>query len=272
MLPEDGSADDKPIDTEKYHTFIEVVRKAREDLSAYVQEIEKLGVQDVALISKFQWEMAEFRSRCGGAEGLSMKAMVATCDADGDGIITHGEMKRVNEALAVYLGDLKESMLQSGVIAALILSFIAAYSVEPLEASEDFLNYFGHSRERDFKIATTVVTNASILLCVLTIFVSARMMTVAGWITPMYGRVIFSATTPVAAFPILQEFSVWALILTLSLRGTVVVGPLQGLCGLLTLVIAWSFIQRNEFKYSKMAKAIQYKHVCGLLKLETNKS
>ena len=252
--------DDDDIDADTYEELTAKVVQCREDLQKFL-----------AMRLKKKSGLAAFRDQhlpgfdpveiaIGGSEGLAMKYAMASCDKNGDGKIKADELEKLQESSANILSAQTEAQMNAGVVAALILSFMVPLSLEPIEASDDCADFFGQDAVKYLRIVSIIFTTLANVYCIATIILAVRF----GLSAP--GRTLFVSTLDAALFPRLQIGTLNSMMLAIIARGTLV-GPLQGLAGIVTLILYFVVLNGAEQNAGARAKSIQLRLVKDMMKI-----
>jgi hypothetical protein len=245
-----------PVDDEIHAALISKIMQCQRDLEVYAEMFDDY-LKETGKFAKWK-KLDRSEGFIGGSEGLAMKVTLASCDEDGNGKITSEELERLDEDSSSYLSEQNEAQLNAGVVAALILSFILPMSLEPIEATEDFIDFFGQDAVLPFRIIASVVTMISVATCLITLTLAIRFAVYTNWISSKRGRTLFAASLNAALFPQLQMMTLNSLVFAVIIRGTLVVGPLQGLLFILVAAAVQYTFSTVEWKHGKRAKDIQF--------------
>jgi hypothetical protein len=246
----------KVIDDEIHAALITKIKQCQCDLDVYVEMFDDY-MKETGKFARWK-KLDRAEGFIGGAEGLAMKVTLASCDEDGDGHITTDELERLDADSSSYLSEQNEAQLNAGIVAALILSFILPMTLEPIEVTDDFIDFFGQDAVLPFRIIASVVAMTSVATCLITLSLAIRFAVYINWISSNRGRTLFATSLDASLFPKLQMMTLNALVVAVTIRGTLVVGPLQGLFFILVAVVVQYVFLTTEWKHGKRAKEIQF--------------
>ena len=254
----------KVVDDEVHAALITKIKECKRDLDVYVEMFDDYLKETGNFARWKKFDHAE--GFIGGSEGLAMKVTLASCDEDGDGHITTDELEKLDADSSSYLSEQNEAQLNAGVVAALILSFILPLTLEPIEAADDFIDFFGQDAVLPFRIIASVVSMISVATCLITLILAVRFPVYTSWISSKRGRTLFVTSLDASLFPKLQMATLNALMCAVTIRGALVVGPIQGLFFILVCVVVQYGFLTGEWKHGKRAKEIQFDIVKMMLR------
>ena len=139
------------IDADSHAELTAKVIQCHEELQKYLT----LLASKKSMLGRFHAGFDKADTYIGGKEALAMKYAIASCDKNGDGKISKEELEKLQESSADILSAHTEAQMNAGVVAALILSFMVPLSLEPIEASDDCVDFFGQSAVKYLRILST---------------------------------------------------------------------------------------------------------------------
>ena len=139
----------------------------------------------------------------GGAEGVSTLFKLAHMDKDGNGEIAQKELEDYLEQGQDGINRMLELCLNSGVVSALVLSFIVPALLIPPEVSQETISFFGDGTDCSlcdkFSLTFLIMMQLTFFFCSATMFYSCRIYTVLTvWSLTLESRMWFLANSPVA--------------------------------------------------------------------------
>ena len=258
--------DDDEIDADTYEELTAKVVQCREDLQKFLAMRLKKKSGLAAFRDQYLPGFDPVELAIGGSDGLAMKYTMASCDKNGDGKIKADELEKLQESSANILSAQTEAQMNAGVVAALILSFMVPLSLEPIEASDDCADFFGQDAVKYLRIVSIIFTTLANVYCIATIILAVRFGLYVNWIPSAPGRTLFVSTLDAALFPRLQIGTLNSMMLAIIARGTLV-GPLQGLAGIVTLILYFVVLNGAEQNAGARAKSIQLRLVKDMMKI-----
>mgnify|MGYP000892135304 FL=1 len=243
------------IDADSHAELTAKVIKCHEELQMYLT---LLASENSILGSNNPLSKAD--RHIGGKEMLAMKYALASCDTNGDGKISEEEIERLKESSVDILSAHTEAQMNAGIVAALILSFMVPLSLEPIEASDDCVDFFSRDAVHYLKYLSIFFTLLANVSCIATIILAVRFGVYVNWIASALGRTLFVSTLDARLFPELQMLTLTTLQFAMIFRGALA-GPLQGLAGIITYIMYNVFLHGAENSAGARAHNIQLKLV-----------
>ena len=247
------------IDADSHAELTAKVIQCHEELQKYLT----LLASKKSMLGRFHAGFDKADTYIGGKEALAMKYAIASCDKNGDGKISKEELEKLQESSADILSAHTEAQMNAGVVAALILSFMVPLSLEPIEASDDCVDFFGQSAVKYLRILSIFFTLLGNVSCIATILLAVRFGVYVNWISSAHGRTLFVSTLDAALFPQLQMMTLATLQFVMIVRGALA-GPLQGLAGIITFIMYNVILHTSENSAGARAHNIQVKLVKNL--------
>ena len=170
------------------------------------------------------------------------------------------EIERLKESSVDILSAHTEAQMNAGIVAALILSFMVPLSLEPIEASDDCVDFFSRDAVHYLKYLSIFFTLLANVSCIATIILAVRFGVYVNWIASALGRTLFVSTLDARLFPELQMLTLTTLQFAMIFRGALA-GPLQGLAGIITYIMYNVFLHGAENSAGARAHNIQLKLV-----------
>ena len=164
----------------------QLAKNARDQLKPWLDERPPQGAcENISPSNKWRTQL----NKLGGAEGVSTLFKLAQIDADGNGEISDEEVKKYLEDGQDAINRMLELCLNSGIVSALILSFVTPALLTTVEQSDESCGGYSHdgtpiaghfspSLCNAFSLAYLVMMQLTFFACSAAMFYSCRIYTV----------------------------------------------------------------------------------------------
>lgn len=134
---------------------------------------------------------------CGNLEGVGTLLRLASLDQDGSGLVTEQEINNYLAQGETAVAKITELCLQTGVVTALVLSFVVPSVQEPPAASEPAMERFGSPACHAIMTAVQIVNFVIFLTSATSIYISVRVYTALSmWLVSSTSRIRFVHDCP----------------------------------------------------------------------------
>ena len=160
----------------------QLAKNARDQLKPWLDERPPQGAcENISPSNKWRTQL----NKLGGAEGVSTLFKLAQIDADGNGEISDEEVKKYLEDGQDAINRMLELCLNSGIVSALILSFVTPALLTTVEQSDESCGGYSHdgtpiaghfspSLCNAFSLAYLVMMQLTFFACSAAMFYSCR--------------------------------------------------------------------------------------------------
>ena len=160
----------------------QLAKNARDQLKPWLDERPPQGAcENISPSNKWRTQL----NKLGGAEGVSTLFKLAQIDADGNGEISDEEVKKYLEDGQDAVNRMLELCLNSGIVSALILSFVTPALLTTVEQSDESCGGYSHdgtpiaghfspSLCNAFSLAYLVMMQLTFFACSAAMFYSCR--------------------------------------------------------------------------------------------------
>lgn len=159
-------------------------------------------------------------------------------DCDGNKKISDEEFKLYKETTVRTIEDTNGLLLNTGVVAALILSVFYPLTFTPLEASSDSEDFFSGSALSSFKFLFYLLVLVTVSLSLVSFYCSVRCYTyLSFWLTRRESRMRFLEQVSLVGLAISTEIIIYLAILSVPFAVVVQISPATGLVALVVAVL-----------------------------------
>lgn len=250
---------------EEYKELVNKVIEAKRKLKQYCEELQvnsSLKGQGLADI------------KVGGREGAAVLYSLAAMDANGDGKILMKEHEEYQETSKETIEKVNNLLLNTGVIAALILSIFYEFTISGLEVSDASRDYFGVRGIAVLKTAFVVLMTSNIMISLLVLYMSLRLYTyLSFWLSTVSAQMRFLDNAPLVGLSIASQWVIYLSMFAIPCGAAVQLNPGTGLFSLIICFISYLLTHYFEYKIGfKCAVKLANEEIFQLLGVKTKEA
>ena len=158
-------------------------------------------------------------------------------DCDGNNEISDEEFELYKNTSVQTIEDTNGLLLNTGVVAALILSVFYPLTFTPLEASSDSEDFFSRSALSSFKFVFFLLVLVTVSLSLVSFYCSVRYYTyLSFWLTRRESRMCFLKQVSLKGLAISTQVIIFLTMLSVPFAVVVLISPTAGLVSLIVAI------------------------------------